>query len=112
MKIKSPGKLLNRVIIVGLLVAILVMLVKGRTSRYYSGGAPLEITPGKTVTPGSIFDIKNNLKCVPGPGADSAYYTQDLTPGGLCGDAEFVRSQQRDFTISSGIGGSLFDRMA
>jgi urease alpha subunit len=105
----------SRIAIIALLLAILYMLVKGRTSTYISrGGADISINPGKAVAAGvaSIFDIKNKLDCVPGPGADSAYYTQDLTPGGLCGDADFVKNQQRDFTISSGIGGSLLDRLA
>jgi len=105
----------SRLAIIGLLMAILYMLVKGRTSTYISrGGSDIGINPGKSVMDGmgSIFDVKNNLNCVPGPGADSAYYTQDLTPGGLCGDMNFVKNQQRDFTISSGIGGSLFDRLA
>jgi urease alpha subunit len=105
----------SKVAIVALLVVILYILLKGRTSNYISrGGADIGINPGKTVMDGvaSIFDVKNNLKCVPGPGGDSAYYTQDLTPGGLCGDMQFVKSQQRDFTISSGIGGSLLDRLA
>jgi hypothetical protein len=105
----------SRLAIIGLLLAILYMLVKGRTSNYISrGGADIVSAPGKAVMAGvaSIFDLKNGLDCVPGPGADAAYYTQDLTPGGLCGAGQFVRNQQRDFTISSGIGGSLLDRLA
>ena len=105
----------SRLAIIGLLLAILYMLIKGRTSSYISrGGYDIDITPGKSVMDGvaSIFDLKNGLNCVPGPGADAAYYTQDLTPGGLCGSDTFVKNQQRDFTISSGIGGSLLDRLA
>jgi len=110
---KKAGKFVSRLVIFGLLLAVLYMLVKGRTSNYY-GGSPLQTMMGDAAQkgPNSIFDIKNNLKCVPGPEADAAYYTQDLTPGGLCGDGSFVRNQMRDYTISAGVGGSLFDRLA
>jgi hypothetical protein len=33
-----------------------------------------------------------------------------MTPGGLCGDEDFVLSQMRDYSIANGIGGSLLDR--
>ena len=111
MKLKV-GKTFTRVIIFGLLIAILYMLVKGRKSNYY-GGSPLETVMGAAAKSGpvDIFGIKNDLKCVPGPDKDAAYYTEDLTPGGLCGDQDFVRNQMRDWTINTGIGGSLFDRL-
>jgi len=107
------GKIFSRLIIFGLLLGVLYMLIKGRTSNYYSG-APLSTIMGDMAKKGplSIFGAKNDLKCAPGPGADSAYYTQDMTPGGLCGDMSFVRNQMRDYTIDGGVGGSLFDRLA
>jgi hypothetical protein len=110
---KKVGKMFSRLIIFGLMLAILYMLVKGRTSNYH-GGSPLDVIMGKAASagPSSIFDIKSDLKCAPGPSKDSAYYTQDLTPGGLCGDQTFVRDQMRDWTIGGGIGGSLLDRLA
>lgn len=113
MQMKKVGKIFSRLVIFGLMLAILYMLMKGRRSNYY-GGSPLDIMMGKNASEGpkSIFDIKNDVKCVPGPGEDAAYYTQDMTPGGLCGDQKFVRDQMRDWTISGGIGGSLFDRLA
>jgi len=101
----------SRLIIFGLLIAILYMLMKSRSSSYM--GSPLDIImgPGAKAGPADIFSLKNDLKCVPGPSVDSGYYTEDLTPGGLCGDQEFVRNQMRDWTINSGIGGTLFDRL-
>lgn len=109
---KKFGKTFSRLVIFGLLLAILYMLVKGRSSNYM--GSPLDIVmgAGAKAGPDSIFGLKNDVKCVPGPNADSAYYTEDLTPGGLCGDQEYVRNQMRDWSITSGIGGSLFDRLA
>jgi len=108
---KKVGKVFSRLIIFGLMIAILYMLVKGRKSNY--SGAPLQTVMGAAAKagPGDIFAIKSDAKCVPGPGSESAYYTEDLTAGGLCGDQDFVRNQMRDWTISSGIGGTLFDRL-
>lgn len=61
--------------------------------------------------PSSIFGLKNSLGCQPsGYNPDSAYYSKSLTPGGLCGDEDFVRNQQRDYTIEGGIGGSLLSK--
>jgi len=109
---KKFGKVFTRLIIFGLLIAILYMLVKGRSSNYFSG-SPIDTMMGSAASsgPASIFDLKNDIKCVPGPSADGGYFTKDLTPGGLCGDQEYVRNQMRDWSISSGIGGSLFDRL-
>jgi hypothetical protein len=44
---------------------------------------------------------------VSGFNPNSAYYSKDLTPGGIEGDMDFVRGQQRDYTIERGIGGSI-----
>jgi len=33
-----------------------------------------------------------------------------MTPGGWCKDMDFVRNQERDFTITGGIGGSLLSK--
>ena len=109
---KKAVKVVSRLVIFGLLLAVLYMLMKGRSSNYY-GGSPLDIIMGPSAKsgPSSIFDIKNDMKCVPGPSKDAAYYTQDMTPGCLCGDQTFVRDQMRDWTISGGVGGSLFDRL-
>jgi len=96
-------------IIIGLLVTILVLLVKGRGSSGYESGAPIVITPGSAVQkdPKSLFDIQPSLECTPGPSEKADYYTSGLTPGGLCGGMDYVHRQQRDYQIRGGIGGSL-----
>jgi len=101
------GKTMVHIVIIALLVAILVILLKGRQSSYAPG--PIMIVPGPELAaqPKSIFDLQNSLECVPGPGPKAAYYTQGLTPGGICGSGEFVRDQLRDYSIEDGIGGSL-----
>lgn len=99
-------------IIIGLLVTILVLLVKGRGSSGYESGAPIVITPGSAVQkdPKSLFDIQPSLECTPGPSEKADYYTMGLTPGGLCGGSVMVRDQMRDFAIAEGVGGSLLEK--
>lgn len=102
------GKVLTNALIIGLLVLILVMLT--RQSRYEP--APLVTNPGPAVQTGpkSLFEIAPTMDCTPGPGEKASYYTSGLTPGGLCGDQDFVREQVRDYAIADGIGGSLLEK--
>lgn len=104
------GKVLTHAIIIGLLLAILYQLA--RPASYYTPNlAPIDIAiKGTGQEPSQLGDIKPSLACVPGPEKESAYYTMGLTPGGLCGDENFVLSQMRDYSIADGIGGSLLDR--
>ena len=105
------GKMLVHAVIIGLLLAILVILVQGRggSSSYEPADIVTVAGPNAKADPASIFNLKVGLDCVPGPSENSAYYTQGLTPGGLCGSGEYVRDQQRDYAIASGIGGSLLE---
>jgi len=104
------GKVLTQAVIIGLLVAILVMLVQGRGSTYEA--APLVTVSGAQASAGptSLTEIPSSLECTPGPAENASYYTRGMTPGGLCGDGDMVRSQIRDFSIENGIGGSLLER--
>jgi len=101
-------------VIIGLLLAILVILVKERGVAYSSAYEPYPIvtTAGANASadPKSIFDLKVGLDCVAGPSENAAYYSQGLTPGGLCGSGEYVRDQQRDYAIADGVGGSLLEK--
>lgn len=111
MSMYKASKMVSNALIIGLLLAIVWMLFRGPVSSGYEG-APLSIAPGPAASAGpkSIFDIKPSLDCTPGPSATASYYSSGLTPGGLCGDAEFVRDQVRDFAIADGIGGSLLEK--
>lgn len=104
------GKIFTQAVIIGLLVAILVMLVQGRGSTYEA--APLVTMPGPQASTGpmSLTEIPSSLECTAGPSEKAAYYSRGLTPGGLCGDGDMIRSQIRDFSIENGIGGSLLER--
>jgi hypothetical protein len=105
---KLTKKQATSVVIFVALMALAYFLRKGYNKR-----SPYELSPepikvdGKD---GSIFSLPYDLKCVPGPSATAAYYTKDLTPGGICGDQDFVRSQAEDYKIVDGIGGSLLDQ--
>jgi hypothetical protein len=104
------GKLLTHAVIIGLLVTIVVLLVQGRGSGY--SAAPLTVVPGPDASslPQSLYEIPSSLECTPGPSENASYYSRGLTPGGLCGDGDAVRSQLRDYNIDGGIGGSLLER--
>lgn len=105
------GKMIVHAIIIALLLAILYQLVRP-VSTFVPTFQPTELmtqTTGKD--PSQFGDIRPSLACVPGPEKESAYYTMGLTPGGLCGDQDFVVSQMRDYKITDGIGGSLLDKV-
>lgn len=102
------GKSLINALIIGLLLYILWVL---RSKSQYEP-APLVTKPGPTVATGpkSLDSIPASLDCTPGPSENASYYTRGLTPGGLCGDQEYVRDQLRDYAIADGIGGSLLEK--
>jgi hypothetical protein len=111
MAIYKIAKMAIHAIIIGLLLAILILLVQGKRRSGFSGGAPLTIQPGPNVKndPKELFDIQPSLDCVPGPSESADYYTQGLTPGGLCGGSKMVADQMRDYNITGGISGSLLE---
>ena len=94
-------------IALGLLVLLMFMNCGAKRSTYVL--SPQLIKTSSPATSNSIFDLKYDLSCVPGPQSTGSYYTKDHTPGGLCGAAEWV-AQQADYKILDGIGGSLLDQ--
>lgn len=99
------GKTVIQAVIIGLLLLIIWNLWS-KPSMYALEPADLTIR-GTSGGPGSLFDIQPSLACTPGPSAKADYYTRGLTPGGLCGGMNYVHAQQRDYSITSGIGGPL-----
>lgn len=93
---------LTAIAVVFCLLCVL-MTMSGRRSEYQP--RPINLETDEAVMPTSIFDLEHKIDCVPGS-PQSAYYTKSLTPGGICGDQEFVR-RQADAKIIGGIGGSL-----
>lgn len=102
------GKTVAQAVIIALLVIIIYKLWS-RPSNFVLAPADLT-TRGTRGGPASIFAIRPDLRCTPGPSAQAGYYTSGLTPGGLCGDMDFVHKQQRDYSILSGVGGPLMEK--
>ena len=100
----------TKIAIIGLLLLILYFVVFGRgVSRMGN----LDTAQGSMAAagPSDIFGLQHKLKCVAGGfNPDSGFYSKSLTPGGFCGDNDWVRNQQRDFEIKGGIGGSLLSK--
>lgn len=100
----------TKIVMIALLLLILYQVTFGGSRSYMRD---LVTTQGDAAASGpkSIFGLKGSLACQPsGYNKDSSYYTKSLTPGGLCGDEDYVRNQQRDYEIDSGIGGSLLTK--
>jgi hypothetical protein len=94
--------------IIGLLLLIIYRM--SRTSMFSIHLQPRDmVTAGTGIEPSALFSMTPDLNCVPGPAARASYYTSGLTPGGLCGDGNWVHDQQRKWSIQSGIGGSLLE---
>lgn len=92
---------LTAIAVVFCLLCVL-MTFSSRRSEYQP--RPINVEAEEAM-PTSIFDLEHKIDCVPGS-PQSGYYTKSLTPGGICGDQEFVR-RQADVKIIGGIGGSL-----
>jgi hypothetical protein len=106
----KAAKIVMNIVIIGLLLIILRQVLGRGISGY---GADLTTTPGAGMSagPSSIFGLKHDISCTAsGFNPNSAYYSKSLTPGGWCKDMDFVRNQERDFTITGGIGGSLLSK--
>lgn len=103
----KPAKIVMNIVIIGLLLIILRQVLGRGVSGF---GADLTTTPGAGMSagPSSIFGLKHDISCTAsGFNPQSAYYSKSLTPGGWCKDMDFVRNQERDYSIDGGIGGSL-----
>lgn len=106
---KTAKMVMNIVIIVLLLVILRQVMGRGISGF----GANLTTTPGAGMSagPSSIFGLKHDISCTAsGFNPQSAYYSKSLTPGGWCKDMDFVRNQERDYSIEGGIGGSLLSK--
>jgi hypothetical protein len=101
-------KTVVHLLITGLLLLIIFRLWS-RPSMFVLRPRDMVTSGGTGQDPSALFSFKPDLNCVPGPAARSSYYTMGLTPGGLCGDGNWVHDQQRKFKIEQGVGGSLLD---
>ncbi len=100
---KLNNKQTTSIVIFTFALALAYLIFRGRSKRspYKLAPEPIKITSKD----GDIFSLPYDIKCL-----STSYYTKDLTPGAICGDQEFVRSQAEDYKIVDGIGGSLLDQ--
>ena len=103
-------KLILNAVIIGLLIAILYNMTRSRVVNTFSTSPSMVTLEAEAAPPATVFDLKSDLECTAGPSEKAEWYSQDLTPGGLCGVNDFVRSQMKDYSIADGIGGSLLER--
>ncbi len=96
-------------IMIILIVVVAIYFLYKKKSNYVLSPEPITITSSAKQT-GDIFSLPYSISCVPGPDASGEYYTKDLTPGGICGGQEFVRSQAEDYQIVGGIGVPLLEQ--
>ena len=87
-------------------ISIALVLILFRITSGYSN---IQVVPAQgSGDESAIQNLPSDIKCV--PGADNgAYYTRDLTPGGICGDQMYVVAAG-GYTITDGIGGPLLTR--
>ena len=92
------------VLVLAIVVLMYVKCFMGmKKSGYKLSPEDISVEPNDS---GDINKLPYQVKCVPGPGYDAAYYTKDLSPGGFCGDQALVRDAM-SYKILGGIGGSL-----
>jgi hypothetical protein len=91
--------------VIAWLVAFALAVFAIRSLSIVNGYANLTTNLGNT-QPSKIFDSEENIQCVPGPGPDADYYTGEAG-GGFCGMQETVHQLGHQYSIQSGIGGSL-----
>lgn len=87
-----------------LVLSILQSFIGGCGSSYYK-----PITTDQDASPPDVFNLKHDITCVPGPGPDAGYYTNEEGHG-MCGDQEYVHKLGQGYSIVDGIGGSLLSK--
>jgi len=103
----KPAKIVMNLAIIVLLILILRQVM----GRGISGFGANLATTSSAGPPSGLFGLKHDIKCTAsGFNPDSAYYSKSLTPGGWCKDMDFVRRQEREYSIDGGIGGSLLNK--
>ena len=94
--------------VMGFIIFMVLMYVTGLGRRCHEKYtlAPTHVSVDGTHSPSGLFELSYNLDCTPGAN-NGAYYTKELTPGGLCGGQAYVE-KMANYKITDGIGGSLF----
>ena len=88
-------------------IALLFLIFLVWQMRRGSGYADISTNQGESIT--ELFDSRESLRCVPGPGKDASYYTGEGS-GGFCGAQAAVHKHGHEYAITGGIGGPLLSR--
>ena len=94
--------------VMGFIIFLVLLTITGLGKRCHEKYmmSPTSVTTSGTQEPSGLFNLPYNLDCTPGAN-NGAYYTKDLTPGGLCGGQTYVNGMA-NYKIMDGVGGSLF----
>ena len=57
----------------------------------------------------NLLDLPYKLECAPSAKEGGAYYSKNLTPGGICGDQNFINKAMHGYAIEDGIGRNLLE---
>jgi hypothetical protein len=88
---------------VWIIVVVLILSLFNTTVIVSSDYRPLITNQGDAAP--NMFARHGDIKCVPGPSKDGAYYTD--TYGGICNDQQYVHKLGHEYAVTDGIGGSL-----
>ena len=106
-KIPCSMKNLSVLAVVAVLLYVALNYTRPQVSKYHLSPGALQTTTAGTIS--DFFDAPYELACAPSAQEGGAYYTKDLTPGGLCGGQAIVNKLMHQYTITDGLGGSLLD---
>ena len=91
-----------------ILILLVLIAVKLFFPRLISGFTRMNMssinTTGTGKEPNMFWALKNELKCVPGPGADADDFNRTDKSGGVCGSQKFVADQMRNWQYADSAG--------
>ena len=109
MNLKCNRRNLAVVVLAAVALYFLLNGVAKKQQEKYLSPTPLTVS-GSGGMPSDFFKLPDELDCAPSSAEKGAYYTKDLTPGGICGGQNFVNGMMGGYKIEGGIGGSLMDK--
>jgi hypothetical protein len=96
--------------IMGAFAAAAIFIIMNGCGKSKEAYAPLTTSAPKTgddVVKG-LRELPYSIECTPGM-ENGGYYSKSLTPGGICGDQQYVNDVMHSYSIESGIGGNLLE---
>ena len=97
--------------VIGLFTAVAVYLILfgcgGLMRENYSSLKTSAPKTGDDVVKG-FRELPYDIACTPG-NEKGGYYSKSLTPGGICGDQQYINDAMHSYVIEEGIGGNLLN---